>query len=150
MSRLPLSAMLALAVLPALTGCSSTHSTDVGLTLTVAHPQGDFEQGPSLFKTSDVTYMVRYLSRTEPDRVDFDLIILVPEFGRPFGFGDLAVTCVADGATSTADTDEELRSEEFGGVFEFPMWCEAPEDAERMVVEIDHHDEQLSFEGAVF
>lgn len=147
---LPARAKLSLTVPPALvlalTGCAQTNSADFGAPIPVSHPVGAYSSEFRRGNDADVVYLVENVSRTGPDRVDFDLTVTVPPLGRMFGFVRLEVVCVANEQTSAADTDEYL-GEDHEGVFEFPMRCEAPEDADHLAVEINHHDEHLRFEG---
>ena len=131
-----------------LAGCAQTHAAEIGTPVSVSHPVGAYSSEFRWGDNADVIYLVENASRTDSERVDFDLTVTVPKLGRMFGFVKLDVNCVVGEQTSAAETDERL-GEEHDGVFEFPMWCAVPEDADHLAIEIDHHDEHLRFEGPV-
>ncbi len=131
-----------------LTGCAQTHNADIGTPVAVSHPIGAYSHEFRWGHNADVVYLVENALHTGPGRMDFDLTVTVPSLGRIFGFVYLEVTCVVGEETSAAETNERL-GEDGPGVFEFPMWCAVPDDADHVAIEIHHHDEHLRFEGPV-
>lgn len=149
MSRPLIFSLSALTILSlALSACAETHTADIGTPVAVSHPVGAYSFEYRWGNNADVIYLVDNVSRADGDRVEFDLTVTVPPLGRMFGFVGLEVTCVAGDETSAAETDERL-SEDYDGVFEFPMWCAVPEGVERLAIELEHHEKHLSFEGTV-
>ncbi|MEU0491274.1 hypothetical protein ABZ249_18755 [Nocardiopsis sp. NPDC006139] len=118
--------------------------TPFGEPVAVPFPVGAYEHEHD--GTAEVLYTVDDVAATAPGTVGFSLTVEVPDLGRVFGMGNMAVTCDAGDGPVAAVTDDAPGEAE-AGTHAFAMECPVPEGSGELLVAVEHHGERLEFTG---
>lgn len=117
-----------------------------GETLTVSVPVGAYEH--EFNGDADVAYTVDGVASPAPGEVAFTLTVEVPDLGRVFGMGNMAVTCDAgQGPVEASTADGTGAGEGEAGAHTFAMECAVPEDSGELLIAVEHHEQRLEFTG---
>ncbi|MBE2997485.1 hypothetical protein IDM40_02035 [Nocardiopsis sp. HNM0947] len=95
---------------------------------------------------AEVVYTVDGVERPWASRVDFTVTVHVPDLGRTFSLAEMEVVCEAGPEIPIAQTEEPLY-EVPEGTYSSRMWCEIPEDADRVRIVVMNGDDEAAFGG---
>ncbi|MDT0330160.1 hypothetical protein [Nocardiopsis lambiniae] len=145
MRKLP---FLPLALVPLAVGCASggTQTVAFGESAAVPRPVGAYESEFIPGRTADVLYSVDEVVSPSPGTVTFTLTVEIPELGRTSGLRNLTAVCESGGHHGPARSEEQL-GEADGGTHPFAMVCAVPEDAEELLIAVEHYDHRMEFTG---
>ncbi len=125
---------------------SPQSTADFGEAVGFAHPVGPHGADPG--EEADVVYTVDGVERPWAGRVDFTVSVEVPELARTFPLTDMEVVCEAGPEIPLAQTEEPLAAVE-QGTHDSRMWCEIPDDADRVRIVVTNGDDEAAFGGSV-
>lgn len=118
---------------------------ELGFTHPVGPHEGDADEDG---ENAEVVYSVDGVERPWADRVDFTVTVEVPDLERTFSLTDMEVMCEAGPEIPIAQTEEPLSAVE-QGTHESRMWCEIPDDADRVRIVVMNGDDEAAFGGRV-
>lgn len=128
---------------------SPQSTADFGEALGFTHPVGPHEGDPDEDgEDAEVLYTVDDVERPWAGRVDFTVAVEVPDLERTFSLTDMEVVCEAGPEIPIAQTEEPLSAVE-QGTHESRMWCEIPDDADRVRIVVMVGDDEAAFGGSV-
>lgn len=128
---------------------SPQSTADFGEALGFAHAVGPHEGEPEEGdEEAEVVYTVDGVERPWAGRVDFTVTVEVPDLERTFSLTDMEVVCEAGPEIPIAQTEEPLSMVE-EGTHDSRMWCEIPEDADRVRIVVMNGDDEAAFGGSV-
>lgn len=128
---------------------SPQSTADFGEALGFTHPVGPHEGEPDKGdENAEVVYTVDGVERPWAGRVDFTVSVEVPDLERTFSLADMEVVCEAGPEIPIAQTEEPLSTVE-RGTHDSRMWCEIPDDADRVRIVVMNGDDEAAFGGSV-
>lgn len=128
---------------------SSQSTADFGEALGFAHAVGPHEGEPEEGdEDAEVVYTVDDVERPWAGRVDFTVTVEVPDLERTLSLTDMEVVCEAGPEIPIAQPLDPLSAVE-EGTHDSRMWCEIPDDADRVRIVVMNGDDEAAFGGSV-